>query len=252
MMQATATTALLLLSTAAYCGAQPWQDEAVQTCAGLNLTQKLTLMRGYGKIDGYSRNSGCAGKCGRDTFRWDNGPQGFGDGSPPGSSTQWPSCLNMGATFDTTLASEWGIAMGKEFWDKGTNIQEGPGLNVARVMKNGRNFEYMSGESGTLGAVLARPLIAGIQKHVMSIAKHYIGNTQETKRTSVNEVIDEVTMMELYAVPFAAAAEHASGFMRVCRIQQNSASTHTDHSTSATLAVNNTTDGQTRTKQVRV
>lgn len=62
--------------------------------------------------------------------------QGFGDGTKPGTSTQWPSSLSMAATFDPTLALRWGTAMGEEFWGKGTNIQEGPGVNVARVQKN--------------------------------------------------------------------------------------------------------------------
>ena len=97
-----------------------------------------------------SRNSGCGGACGRQFFRWDNGPQGFGDGSGAGLSTQWPSTLNMGATFDPVLAEEWGTAMGEEFWAKGTNIQEGPGLNIARIEKNGRTFEYLSGEDPVL------------------------------------------------------------------------------------------------------
>ena len=48
----------------------------------------------------------------------------------------------MGSTFDPDLALEWGDAMGAEFWAKGTNIQEGPGINIARVMTNGRNFEW--------------------------------------------------------------------------------------------------------------
>lgn len=130
-------------------------------------------MRGYGTVeayDGYSRNSGCGGVCGREqstnkagditagTFRWDNGPQGFGDHCKPGTTTQWPSTLNLGSTFDPELALEWGDAMGDEFWcaialyllvsvsdslsfpptfgshrcsrdrHKGTNIQEGPGM----------------------------------------------------------------------------------------------------------------------------
>ena len=38
-----------------------------------------------------------------------------------------PSSLNMGATWDPALALEWGVAMGEEFWSKGTNIFEGPG-----------------------------------------------------------------------------------------------------------------------------
>lgn len=119
----------------------------------------------------------------------------------------------MGATFDPELASEWGVAMGEEFWAKGTNIQEGPGLNVHRIMKNGRNFEYLSGEDPVLGAVMVRPIVEGIQQNVMSVAKHYIGNTQETQRGQVNEVVDEVTLMELYGPPFAAAVQEASAVM---------------------------------------
>lgn len=124
-----------------------------------------------------------------------------------------PSCLTVGATWDPALALEWGIAMGEEFWGKGTNIQEGPGVNIARIMKNGRNFEYVSGEDPILGTVMVQPIVDGIQQNVMAISKHYINNNQEIHRSGVNEVVDEVTEMELYGVPFAAAAKKSAGFM---------------------------------------
>ena len=113
----------------------------------MNLTAKLGMMRGYGAVSDapdYTRNSDCGGVCGRasskatsngdvtaGTFRWDNGPQGVSSANregPAGNSTQWPSTLNMAATWDPTLALEWGTAMGLEFWQKGANIQEGPGI----------------------------------------------------------------------------------------------------------------------------
>ena len=53
-------------------------------CAALNFSAKVELMHGFGLINGYSRNSGCGDYCGRKTFRWDNGPQGFGDNTPAG------------------------------------------------------------------------------------------------------------------------------------------------------------------------
>ena len=187
--------------------------EAVTACAALNMSLKFEMMGGFGKIDGYSRNSGCGYVCGRRTYRWDNGPQGFGDGTLPGTSTQWPSTLNMGATFDPKLALEWGTAMGEEFWGKGTNIQEGPGINIARVMKNGRNFEYVSGEDPILGSVMVAEIIDGIQQNVMAIAKHYMLNNQETSRSGENNIVDEKTMMELYGVPFGAAAPKVAGYM---------------------------------------
>ena len=54
--------------------------------------------------------------------------------------------MNMAATFTPELAGEWGVAMGEEFWNKGSNIFEGPGVCIARIEKNGRTFEYLSGE----------------------------------------------------------------------------------------------------------
>lgn len=66
----------------------PAQATPLEACAALNFSLKVELMHGFGKIDGYSRNSGCGYECGRKTYRWDNGPQGFGDGSPAGNSTQ--------------------------------------------------------------------------------------------------------------------------------------------------------------------
>ena len=68
-------------------------------------------------------------------------------------------------------------------------------------------------EDPVLGAALVRPIVDGIQKHVMAISKHYILNNQETDRSGVNEIIDEKTLMELYAVPFAAAAPASAGYM---------------------------------------
>ena len=109
--------------------------------------------------------------------------------------------------------------MGDEFFRKGANVQLGPGMCVARVPRNGRNFEYISGEDPVLGSVMVVPQILGIQKNVMSISKHYVMNNQEFDRTSSNEVIDEKTLMELYVPPFGAAAKAGtSGFMCSCEL----------------------------------
>jgi|TARA_B110000211_G_C13803984_1_gene431850 beta-glucosidase len=76
-----------------------------------------------------------------------DGPQGFRDNNHPGTTTAWPSGLTMSATFDRDAMKEWGVGMGKEFYAKGANVQLGPGLCLARVPRNGRNFEYLSGVS---------------------------------------------------------------------------------------------------------
>jgi beta-glucosidase len=70
-----------------------------------------------------------------------DGPQGFRDNNQPGSTTAWPSGLTMAASWDTEAMMNWGVGMGKEFYNKGANVQLGPGLCLARVPRNGRNFE---------------------------------------------------------------------------------------------------------------
>lgn len=188
-------------------------SDAVAACASLSLAQQLSLMSGVGPLAGYSRNSPCAGVCGRTTFRWDNGPQGVADGVPPGSSTQFPSSLSVAASWDPDLAGRYGTAMGEEFWNKGTNIQEGPGVNVARIQRCGRNFEYMSGEDPVLGSALLPRVVDSIQTggSVMAIVKHFIGNTIEQNRGTINDLVDETLLMELYGPPFAAAVAGVDG-----------------------------------------
>ena len=62
-----------------------------------------------------------------------DGPQGFRDNASPGTTTAWPSGLTMAASFDKDIMFEWGSGMGKEFKAKGSNVQLGPGLCLART-----------------------------------------------------------------------------------------------------------------------
>jgi len=137
-----------------------------------------------------------------------DGPQGFRDNNHPQTTTAWPSGLTMAASWDTEAMFEWGKGMGKEFFEKGSNVQLGPGLCVARVPRNGRNFEYLSGEDPYLGYKLVQPVIKGIQSQkVVANAKHYILNNQETNRMGVSAETDERTRFEMYYPPFEGAIE---------------------------------------------
>jgi len=143
-----------------------------------------------------------------------DGPQGFRDNNNPGSTTAWPSGLTMAASWDESAMLEWGSGMGVEFFNKGANVQLGPGLCLARVPRNGRNFEYLSGEDPYLGYRLAQPAIKGIQSQgVVANAKHYVLNNQETNRNNVSELADERTRFEMYYQPFMGAIEAGVGSM---------------------------------------
>ena len=104
-------------------------------------------------------------------------------GNLPHSSTQFPALVAIAASWDRTVAHALGVAMGAEFRAKGANVQEGPGMNVHRVPRGGRNSEYITGEDPVLGAAMAPPLVIGIQSQgVVATAKHWVLNNQEARQ----------------------------------------------------------------------
>lgn len=175
--------------------------------ARMNLTEKINMLYGVngeyvGTIQGNTR-------LGIPAILMNDGPQGFrAPEKYAGTTTAWPCGLAVAATWDAQLAYAWGAGMGEEFTAKGANVQLGPGLNVARVPVNGRNFEYISGEDPALGAAMVAPAIKGIQSQgVIANAKHYVQNNQETNRGFVSENVDERTQWEIYYPPFKAAVD---------------------------------------------
>lgn len=125
-----------------------------------------------------------------------------------GKVTAYPSTLAVAATWDRELGFTWGEALGKEFFAKGGNVLLGPGLNVHRVARNGRNVEYLSGEAGFLGAELVHGYIKGVHsQNVVTVMKHFIGNNQKTLRSFVDSIISQRALWEVYYQPFQAALE---------------------------------------------
>lgn len=91
-------------------------------------------------------------------LRLNDGPQGFRERNHSngalGTTTQFPSGLAVASTFDVTMARKWGRAMAEEFSGKGANVQLGPGMCLHRVVNDGRNFEYMTGEGARVEQVI--------------------------------------------------------------------------------------------------
>ena len=138
------------------------------------------------------------------TFRITNGPVGLGGGdcSPQDKATALPVALGLAASFDPSLAYDFGNLMGGEARTLGLHELEAPGINLARVGENGRNFEYM-GEDPYLAGLLASKEIQGIQDNdIIAMSKHYVLNDQEQNRMSVNVNIAENVLHELYLLPF--------------------------------------------------
>jgi len=94
-----------------------------------------------------------------------DGPQGVANGNK--LVTCWPSALTAVQTWDVELMARYGAGMGREQYLKGTNFMLGPGVNLARVPWNGRNFEYL-GEDPWLASKMVAAEVAGIQSQNVS------------------------------------------------------------------------------------
>ncbi len=89
-----------------------------------------------------------------------DGPQGVANGNK--DVTCWPAALTVVQTWDPELMYAFGEGMGREQYLKGSNVMLGPGVNLARVPWNGRNFEYQ-GEDPFLASVMVASEVWGIQ-----------------------------------------------------------------------------------------
>jgi beta-glucosidase len=182
------------------------EERAQQLLAQMTQAEKITMI--HGASGSYVGNVPANTRLGIPPLNLNDGPQGFRDNAHHGTTTQWPGALTVSQTWNATTLYAFGAAMGAEFVGKGANIQLGPGLNVARVPVNGRNFEYLSGEDPYLGRVAVKNVVQGIQsQHVIANAKHYINNNQETNRSSTSANLDERTRVEIYQGPFWGAVE---------------------------------------------
>ena len=147
-------------------------EEKVALFGGEDCGEDVPCCQGKGDFPGYTGNICSNTRLGIPAIKANDGPQGF---RAHQENMAWPCSLAIGATFDTGAARDWGQAMAKEFYAKGANVLLGPGLCPARVPKNGRNFEYLSGEDPYLGYVLVKPVVEAIQGGgVIANAKHWV------------------------------------------------------------------------------
>lgn len=188
--------------------ADPPEERAKKLVAEMTTEEKLGLF--HGSCGGYTGNVCGIDRLGVPQQKFNDGPQGFR--GKAGTSTSWPAALTVAASFDTDLMQKYGEAMGDEFYRKGSNVQLGPGMCIARVPHNGRNFEYLSGEDPYLGYHMAKASVTGIQSQgVVANAKHFIDNNQETDRGSFTANVDQRTQFEMYYPPFQGAIDAGVG-----------------------------------------
>jgi beta-glucosidase len=220
---------------------RPWCNTSLSpdTRAGLLLAQltpdeKVSLLGGDdvfgGIISGPDRHTGTSTgvpRLGLPTIYYSDGPVG----PRQGSTTAMPIPMALAATFDPQLAFRHGATIANEAKDKGNDVVFAPTVNILRTPLWGRAFESY-GEDPLLDTRMTVGWIDGAQSEgVIANVKHFAANNQEGDagpianqtgpqeplgapplqgdRYTVNAVVDQRTLHEIYFPQFEAAVKDA-------------------------------------------
>ncbi|MGB8214977.1 MAG: glycoside hydrolase family 3 C-terminal domain-containing protein [Anaerolineales bacterium] len=131
-------------------------------------------------------------------------------------ATCFPTASALAATWDRALVQQVGQALGEECRQEKVGVILGPGANIKRSPLCGRNFEYFS-EDPFLAGEMAASHIRGVQSQGIGASlKHYAVNNQETRRMSIDAVVDERALREIYLAGFERAVKSAQPWTVMC------------------------------------
>lgn len=117
-------------------------------------------------------------------------------------ATCFPTASLTACSFDKNLLKMMGTLIAKEARAQQVHIVLGPGINMKRSPLCGRNFEYFSEDpylAGELGASLVRAIE---DLGVGTSVKHFFANNQERFRFTINAIVDERALHEIYLRAF--------------------------------------------------
>ncbi|MGW0575930.1 glycoside hydrolase family 3 protein [Streptomyces sp. NPDC002920] len=124
-------------------------------------------------------------------------------------SVALPSPTALAATWDPELARRAGVLLAQEARRKGVDVLLAPTVNLHRSPLGGRHFEAYS-EDPYLTGRIGTGYVTGVQEGgVGTTVKHFVANDAETDRFTVNNLVGERALRELYLAPFEAIVEHA-------------------------------------------
>ena len=122
-------------------------------------------------------------------------------------STTYAAGIGLAATWDRALAAQVGAGIGRDDRARGVMYQLGPGTNIYRSPRNGRNFEYF-GEDPYLAGQIVVGYVTGMQQQgVSATVKHYVANNSEFLRHDSDSVVGDRALREIYFPAFEAAVK---------------------------------------------
>ena len=117
-------------------------------------------------------------------------------------SANVPSPTALAASWDPVRVERMGRLLASEARRKGVDVLLAPTVNLHRTPYGGRHFECFS-EDPELTALIGTAYVQGLQAEgVAATVKHFVANDSETDRFSVNALVDERVLRELYLMPF--------------------------------------------------
>ena len=188
----------------------PISQRVAQLMSQMSLADKITMVEGHGTSNPYVFYTPAIPALCIPAVGLEDGPAGVADGLT--GVTQLPAGVALAATWDPSLAGQYGQVIGAEEYGKGASANLGPTVNIDRDPRWGRSFEALS-EDPALNASLDVPEIAGVQSQdVEAQVKHLAVYNQETYRNTPadNVIIDPRTEHEIYLPSFYAAVKSGS------------------------------------------
>ncbi|MFJ5971532.1 glycoside hydrolase family 3 protein [Streptomyces sp. NPDC093060] len=144
-------------------------------------------------------------------------------------SVALPSPTALAATWDPALARRAGVLLAQEARRKGVHVLLAPTVNLHRSPLGGRHFEAYS-EDPYLTGEIGSGYVTGVQSGgVGATVKHFVANDAETDRFTVNNLVSERALRELYLAPFEAIVANAHPWGIMTAYNQVNGTTMTEH-----------------------
>jgi beta-glucosidase len=136
--------------------------------------------------------------------------------APSAPATCFPPAAGLAQSWDRQLVERVGAALADEARAHGVGVLLGPGVNIKRDPRCGRNFEYYS-EDPYLSGVLGAAWVRGLQSHgVGASVKHFAANNVEYDRMRSDSQIDIRALREIYLKSFERVVTASSPWTVMC------------------------------------
>lgn len=173
----------------------------------LTLHEKINLVSGRDSWHTYAVH-----RLGIPSLRISDGPNGVRGTKFFNSVTTAciPTGTSLGCCWNTDLMYDLGKMMGEQCRAKGAHVLMGPNINMVRNPLCGRSFETL-GEDPILSGLLALAYCQGVHDtNIMICPKHMVCNDKEDYRMTMNVLISERALREIYLMPFMLVQKYAN------------------------------------------